>query len=104
MNAPLSPDALRKIREANAQAAAMVRKAAGHNAVTPADIEIARRLSCLILDMSETLKAAAEAAKTSPHTAAAARSFEAARGSLGLAWMAVVETDAGLLLTAERHG
>lgn len=99
MNAPLSPDAIRKIREANAQAAAMVRKAAGHTTVTPADIEIARRLSVLILDMSETLKGAAKAARTSPFTADAAKSFEAARGSLGLAWMAVIETDAGLHLT-----
>jgi len=96
MNAPLSTTAKTAIRQANAIAAAAVRKSAGQTDITAADLEIGRRLREAILMIDAMLIDARQLAKQSPFFQFATLHFEGARNSLGMAHWRVAEADAHL--------
>ena len=96
MNAPLSDTAKTAIRQANAIAAAAVRKSAGQAEITAADLEIGRRLREAILMIDAMLVDARDLAKQSPFFTFAPLHFEGARGSIGLAHWRICEADAAI--------
>lgn len=102
MNAPLGTTERAELWRANQRRTAAL--ASGAKPEPDAgDMQTIATLASLILGMSAELVTAANLAKQSPFTLEAARRFEQARGSLGLAWAAVLETDAGLRYRVEQE-